>query len=87
MKVEFILEFEKAVLINIAPPWPALFLINVEFILEFEKEGKIYYRLVEVKNSSSTNYIEILHLESKCRESYIMQYQNAVYIPLYFSYS
>ena len=28
-----------------------------DVILEFEKEGKIYYRLVEVKNSSSTNYI------------------------------
>lgn len=28
-----------------------------DIILEFEKEGKIYYRLIEVKNSSSTNYV------------------------------
>lgn len=28
-----------------------------DVILEFEKNGKIYYRLVEVKNSSSTSYV------------------------------
>ena len=31
--------------------------------------------------SSSTNYMEILNLESKCRESYMRQYQEVVYSP------
>ena len=28
-----------------------------DVIIEFEKNGQTYYRLVEVKNSSSTNYV------------------------------